>query len=367
VFDGLNETWSAIASMPGGQERQYSLAFSDANFGYILGGINCANVCLNDFWRYSPLTNTWTALPNCPSQGKQGMSCFVIGSKVLVIGGRLSNGVISNEVWEYDLLLETWVQKNNLPFAGSFRGAAFAINGIGYCCYGLTNNGNFNRLIYSYNQINDTWLAIPNVSLPARNYIGCAVTSNKAFLYGGQDSLFQITNDVYLFDPLISTLTIHSGIPTLGRRGGMAFSLNNKFYFTTGVDTSPARIKETWKNDQFVGITEYNKSTLITIYPNPLSENDVIKIKLEVGQKPEACHIKLISPLGTLIREEQIEFIDGVAQIETTDLPNGIYTMQLSFLDTAPFPRATPSVAGGLPQVKRIDNWQITKKFVIAR
>jgi hypothetical protein len=68
-----------------------------------------------------------------------------------------------------------------------------------------------------------------------------------------------------------------------------------------------------------------------------------------------------------LIREEQIEFIDGVAQIETTDLPNGIYTMQLSFLDTAPFPRATPSVAGGLPQVKRIDNWQITKKFVIAR
>ena len=78
VFDGATEAWSAIASLPAGKERQYAAGFSYNNLGYIMGGINCSNLRLNDFWQYSPTTNSWTALPNFPSMGRYGTSNFII-------------------------------------------------------------------------------------------------------------------------------------------------------------------------------------------------------------------------------------------------------------------------------------------------
>jgi N-acetylneuraminic acid mutarotase len=277
VYDGPNDYWSAMASLPAGQERQYATAFSYSNTGYMLTGITCNNVCLNDFWMYNTAANTWSALPNFPGQIRQGACNFVIGNKAYIIGGRNTSGNVFNDVWEYNITTAQWTQKNNLPFAGMFRGSAFQINGTGYVCFGLTNNSNFNRSIYSYDPLNDQWALIPNINLPARNYVGCAITSNKAFLYGGQDSLYQITNDMRLFDPTTNSVTIYSGIPGLGRKGGMSFSLNNFFYISTGVDASPARIRETWRNDQFVGLAQFEKiKPTVEIYPNPASDRILI-------------------------------------------------------------------------------------------
>ncbi len=320
VFDGSSEVWtSTISSLPSGKERQYATAFSYSNNGYILGGIDCSNVCLNDLWVYNTLTNLWSALPNFPSQGRQGSCNFVLNNKAYIIGGKYSNGTISNEVWEYNITTSTWTQKNNLPFAGTFRGVAFQINNIGYTCFGLTNNGNFNRVIFQYNQSNDSWTAIPNITLPARNYIGCAVTSNKAFLYGGQDSTFQITNDVQLFDPNNNSVTTYSGIPTFGRKGGMAFALNNKFYFTTGV-TLTARVKETWKNDQFVGIEETPLNLNdVKVFPNPSSE------AINIQTDKDYINLILTSIIGEIVFEGRSN------NISVKDLPNGVYNLNIAF------------------------------------
>lgn len=321
VFDGNSESWSySMASLPAGKERQYATAFSYSNTGYVLGGINCSNVCLNDFWQYNTTTNSWSALPNFPAIGRQGMCNIVLNNKVYVIGGKNTAGNVLNEVWEYNFTTTTWTQKNNLPFAGTWRGAAFEINGKGYTCYGLKNDDSYNRTIYEYNATTDTWQSIPNINLPARRYIGCAITSNKAFLYGGADSLNQITNDIHLFNPITNTITTHSGIPTVGRRGGMSFSLNNKFYITTGVDTSPARIKETWKNDQFVGLNEFEKNNFeITIFPNPASEEVYIQSSKKI------LKLTITSILGELMVDTNIQ------PIAVSELPNGMYSLTVTF------------------------------------
>jgi hypothetical protein len=312
-----------MTGLPAGKERQYACAFSYSITGYMLGGINCSNTCLNDFWQYSPITNSWTALPDFPATGRQGMSHFILNDKVYIIGGKYSNGTILNEVWEYNFSNTSWTQKNNLPFSGMWRGAAFAINGTGYICYGFTNAGNYNRSIYQYNQNNDSWQIIPNINLPARDYIGCAVTSNKAFLYGGMDSLYQITNDVHVFDPSNTSINTYTGIPTVGRKGGMAFSLNNIFFITTGVDTSPARIKQTWKNDQFVGMTENRSSDhAFSIYPNPAVD------EVKISSDETINEIIITSILG-----EKVLALSGVSEkiisFNVTSLPEGLYTISL--------------------------------------
>lgn len=320
IFDGASEVWTnSISSLPAGKERQYASAFSYSNNGYLFGGIDCNNNCLNDFWVYNSVINSWSALSNFPSQGRQGSCNFVLNDKAYIIGGRYTNGVISNEVWEYNITTSSWTQKNNLPFTGTFRGTAFQINNIGYMCYGLMNNGSFNRAIYQYDQTNDTWQIIPNINLHARNYIGCAVTSNKAFLYGGQDSTFQIKNDVNLFDPNNNSVTTYSGIPTFGRKGGMAFGLNNKFYFTTGV-TSTARVKETWKNDQFVGIKEVQLNPNdVKVFPNPTS--NVINFQTD----KDYLTLILTSAIGEVV------FKGSSNIISVKDLRNGVYNLKITF------------------------------------
>jgi N-acetylneuraminic acid mutarotase len=318
VYDGVNNTWGNMANLPVWTQRQYATAFSYSTTGYMLCGIDCGGNCLNDMYKYDATANTWTAIANFPGNPRQGPCSFVLGNKAYVVSGRNSSGTVFNDVWEYNFTNSSWMQKNNLPFAGMFRGSGFVINGTAYVAYGLTNNANFNRSIYQYDQSNDQWILIANVNLPARNYVGCAVTSNKAFFYGGQDSTYNITNDVRLFDPATGTVTIYPGIPGLGRKGGMAFSLNNMFYIATGVDSSPARVKETWRNDQFVGINERTIPEVeLKIYPNPASE----EIQIETNEPIEK--LIMTQPLGKIILETHSK------QIPASNIPSGVYILSI--------------------------------------
>lgn len=328
-FDGVSETWSPIASLPNGKERQYATAFSYNGNGYLIGGLNCSGLSLKDFWQFSVLTNSWSALSDFPGQGRQGMSNFIINDKLYIIGGRIADNSTINEVWQFDFTTSIWTQKNNLPFAGIWRGAAFSIDTIGYVCYGMINStspSSFNHLMYQYNYVTDTWTILPNIVLPARNYIACAVTDKKACLYGGQDSLNVITNDIKLFNPIDTSLTTYVGLPTIGRKGTMAFELNDVFYISTGLDASQNRIKETWKNDAFVGFKELDDYSNLKIYPNPSDE----KIYVDLSNR-NITSIKLINQLGQIVFEAIVEKQN--VEINTRQYNSGIYYLSVQSQD----------------------------------
>ncbi|MES2762249.1 MAG: kelch repeat-containing protein [Bacteroidota bacterium] len=329
AFDGGSETWLPIASLPSGKERQYATAFSYNGIGYMLGGLACDNSCLKDFWQYSVILNSWIALPDFPGSGRQGMVNFVVKDKVYIIGGRPTSNVTLNEVWEYNFSTTTWTQKNNLPFAGIWRGAAFSIDTIGYICYGKTNTttpSSYNHFIYRYDHTTDTWTVVPNVTLPARNYVACAVVNKKACLYGGQDTLDVITNDVKLFDPADTSLTTYGGVPTIGRKGTMFFSLNDVFYITTGLDATQNRTKETWKNVAFVGLKEQEVQLNIKAYPNPVND----KLNIDLNSRSNAV-IQLYNQLGELIMEEKVNA--DKAEINTVSFSDGIYLLSVKTKD----------------------------------
>lgn len=324
AFDGSSETWSPMGSLPVGKERQYATGFSYNGVGYMLGGLTCGGTCLKDFWQYSVSTNSWTALPDFPGSGRQGMINFVIKNKVYIIGGRPASNIAVNEVWEYNFTTTTWTQKNNLPLSGMWRGAAFAIDTMGYICYGMNNSlpEAYNHNMYRYDHIYDTWSVVPNITLPSRNYIACAVVNKKACLYGGHDTLDVINNDIKLFDPADTSLTTYPGVPAIGRKGTMFFSLNDVFYITTGLDANIIRIKETWKNTSFVGLKENVSNITIQAYPNPVNDKLLIR-----SDERNSLTIKLYDQLGELISETKTS--DGAAEISTTLFTSGIYFLSV--------------------------------------
>lgn len=320
VFDGSSETWLPMASLPIGNQRQYATGFSYNGTGYMLGGLTCSGACLNDFWQYSVISNSWTALPDFPASGRQGMSNFIIKDKLYIIGGRPASNTALNEVWEYNFTTSVWTQKNNLPITGMWRGAAFAIDTVGYICYGMNSSlpEAYNHFMYRYDHFADVWTVVPISGLPLRNYIACAVVNKKAFMYGGHDTLDVINNDVKLFDPADTSLTTYSGVSTIGRKGTMAFALNDVFYITTGIDATQNRIKETWKNTAFVGLKENKVSHNFQVFPNPAHD----KLSLKLNAQSHAV-IGLYNQLGELVLEENVN--TDKLEINTALFAEGLY------------------------------------------
>lgn len=316
VLDGATETWSVMASLPAGKERQYATAFSYAGVGYVLGGINCSNVCLKDFWKYDPSTDSWTAFPDFPGVARQGMSSFIIKNNIYITGGKLADGTILKDLWQYNFLTAVWTQKNDLPVNGMWRGSGFAIDTVAYIAYGINNSQSYNHQLYAYDYLADTWALVPGISLPARRYVGTAVCSNGAGLYGGQDSLGTIINELMVFDPADNSLTWKPGIPTFGRKGGMAFSLNGQFYFTTGV-TNTARVKETWKAVDLVGVGEISDDHRFVLYPNP-AENRIRLIAK--GFAKEESMVEIYNALGETVLSAPFSEV-----LDVSALPQGMY------------------------------------------
>ena len=110
----------------GGNARYDAVGFSVLGNGYIATGFD--GNYLKDFWQYSVLTNSWTAMSDFPGSGRQGMINFIIKNKLYMIGGRPASNIAINEVWEYNFTTTIWTQKNNLPLTGMWRGAAFVID-----------------------------------------------------------------------------------------------------------------------------------------------------------------------------------------------------------------------------------------------
>jgi N-acetylneuraminic acid mutarotase len=297
VFDGNLESWSPMSSLPAGKERQYATAFSYAGYGYVFGGINCSNTCLNDLWKYDPVADIWAVLPNFPGTARQGMCSFIIKNKAYIAGGKLADGTILNDVWQFDPVSGIWTQKNNLPVNGMWRGSGFSIDTIGYIGYGMNNNQSYNHSFYAYNYLADTWTNINGITLPARRYVGTGICNQGAGLYGGQDSIGNITNELMVFDPLDNSLTWKAGIPAFGRKGTMAFSLNNTFYITTGV-TNTARLKETWKAVGFVGMEELHATNRMLVYPNPATH--ALRISIP-GLEKEEMNMEIYNSLGQAV------------------------------------------------------------------
>jgi hypothetical protein len=319
VFDLATETWSDGVNLPSGEERQYANGFTYQGNGFIFGGINGAADYLSDLWKFNPVNNSWSSLPDLPSTGRAGAVCFVLVETFYCVGGKTDGGIISNEVWAFDLVNEVWFQKGNLPFDGIWRGISFTWNNSGIIGLGKLNNGNLNTGCYQYSTSSDSWQSITQLNLTPATYSMFSQIGNYGFVYGGVLGDLSYSNQFIRIDLDTWETTTLNPFPAEARRGGLGFVGNTDFYISTGV-SALARLNETWKASSVLGLNDENSLNGMRIYPNPVKN----ELSIQAAFPIEMLEIYTIS--GNLIERIQINatFIEIPLQ-----LYNGYYLVKL--------------------------------------
>ena len=326
AFHPASSSWMAIAPLPQWQERQYTSAFSYDGNGFVVGGENCLGNYFNTFLKYSPLTNSWTSMPDLPAPGRAGCQHLVIGSDFYLIGGRNNSGIL-NEVWCFHFNTNSWEQLNDLPFSGCWRGLAAAHNNLGYLFGGRTNDSNqtgWNTNTWQYDPQTDTWTTFTAFEVGQRMYQSMALQDSLLFVFGGVDQNDQTQIElvkINLNNFQTDTLTPFDASP---RKGCIGFASYGYFYLSTGISGNE-RLDETWrlaylsnagfapKNPFDIGVNFENNELLVTLQ-QPMNEENARIIDLQGREMlSQKCTQKYLS-------------------FDLTKLPAGTYFIQVGGL-----------------------------------
>ncbi len=94
----------------------------------------------------------------------------------------------------------------------------------------------------------------------------------------------------------------------------------------------------------------------VKIYPNPASEILIVEFVTLSGVEGSNTKIQIINSLGQIIREEELDLKNNTAEINTSQLANGVYVLALQHT-------STPLSAGAQGD----NSVKVNKRFVISR
>ncbi|MFZ4436149.1 MAG: LamG-like jellyroll fold domain-containing protein [Flavobacterium psychrophilum] len=177
-------------------------------------------------------SQSWINRPNLPSTARTAVASFSIGSKGYFVGGE-SSGANLFDVWEYDTSSNTWSQKANYPGTPSSKGVAFSINGIGYYGLGNIGSGGDSGALYSYNPTTNTWTQKATCTLA-----GVGFWSTTYFVVGTKVYFLDRNNKFFSYDSLTDSWTSLTDFTGTKRVTGVGFTLNNKGYICTGINST---------------------------------------------------------------------------------------------------------------------------------
>src|SRR5712691_9179226 len=112
--------WSTATTGP--PTRYRAGGTTDGTYVYVYGGSNASAQYLNDLWRWTPATQTWTQLANMPT-GKSNIQGAYWNGKIYVPGGYIGSHITENAI--YDIATNTWTNGAPLPAAQSGQQVAF--------------------------------------------------------------------------------------------------------------------------------------------------------------------------------------------------------------------------------------------------
>jgi N-acetylneuraminic acid mutarotase len=320
------ETWDTLTSLPSGTGRQYAVAFSFQNTGFIFGGIS-GNTFFNDLLKYDVALNSWTFVTPIPAAARMGSASFVLNGIAYIIGGRTASALSINEVWAYDILNDSWQQKNDLPFGARWRSASTLHNNKGYIALGRDENDRFCNELFEYDELSDSWNQISTFPLAGRTYSSMLSFNNDLFLMTGLDSIGNNYNDLWRINTDSLIWQQLSTIPGNGRRGGICFNDNQSIYYSTGVTQNGTRLRETWKITEPTSVNETLPEHKIDSYPNPANTSFFIELP---GNNTSSI-IEIIDNTGRVFKT--FNFDQNTITIKSDQFPDGFYSIRIFLKD----------------------------------
>ena len=106
-YNSSTNTWTKMSDLPnngftGSGARYDAVAFTIGNYGYVGTGYD-GNNYLNDFWKFDPVANSWTVIPNSPLNKRSGAVAFTnYNDTTAYIVTGINNGTELNDFWSYN-------------------------------------------------------------------------------------------------------------------------------------------------------------------------------------------------------------------------------------------------------------------------
>jgi len=320
-YSPVTDTWTELTPFPGGA-RGFAIGDTWDEKAYFGFG-NDGTSRLNDLWVFDPSNMSWTQLASCPCSERMHPAMIARNGKVFVGLGSSSSGNM-NDWWEYDIALNTWSQKDDLPSMSRHHPYQFGIGDYVYTGFGH-GNGIFNDW-FRYDIAGGSWTQV--ATLPAEGRVAGTQFSYDGLGYAlsgdGDNHGSMNTGEFWAYDPVTDTWDELPPHPEGSRWAPASFIINGEVYIINGTSFSEY-VTEIYKFDlnPTLSTPELINSS-INIYPNPVI--DIIKIDVSGSLKYEATIFDLQGRI--MISEINQPAID----IQT--LPQGTYLIEIKDLDS---------------------------------
>ncbi|MFT6442447.1 MAG: N-acetylneuraminic acid mutarotase [Salibacteraceae bacterium] len=239
--------WKTKAPFPG-VARHHPIAFSLIGNGYVLAGTagaqaGGADTYVKDFYRYDPISNTWTKMADFPGVARSFSYAVTNDGKAYVGFGISSTNQYLNDLWEYDPIANTWKQLASCSCVGRFH-PAFVSTANGKLFVGAGGSATGNRKDwYEYNISSNSWLKHPDLPGDTRHHPYFFGIGTDAYVGMGHGTTFvpgfrltstNIYNDFYKFNTVNNSWTKLSDFPGEGRVAGSQFNNGKYGYIISG-------------------------------------------------------------------------------------------------------------------------------------
>lgn len=188
-YNTTTSTWSKKANFIG-DKRGAATHFSINGEIYIGLGVDSlphSPISYNDFYKYSPSSNTWVQVYDNPfgiyaGSTRRNVSTFVINNIAYLTGGAYSTG--DTDSWSYNPNSNTWRRIADFNSA-RHSSASFALNGFGYVTGGSRVSGSNRNDCWRYDPSSDSWVQMEDVGHIPRGRHFTFTLNGKAYVGGG--------------------------------------------------------------------------------------------------------------------------------------------------------------------------------------
>lgn len=245
-YDSKTDSWTRKADFPG-TARVKAIAGVIGTKAYVgLGDIAPhAGNQFNDFWEYDHVTDSWKLLTPFPGEAKSDLFCAVVDSCIYTTEGFTATG-FNSDTYKYSPKTNSWTQLKECPMprsgtAGFSIGSNFYV-GTGYCM------GNFSNF-YCYNTSTMNWIKVADAPTGRVLAKGLSINGKGYILMGrywnGSLNGGKLLKDIQEYDPIQNKWTKCGYFPGDARQNMVVFTINGRGYVVGGEDDTE-RKKDVW-------------------------------------------------------------------------------------------------------------------------